>query len=1029
MVAHISGNNLGLDLTSFKTLGQQAAVGQAALGSNQENAYINIATGNLVVQRLDEVLISKGLDVAALRTYNSQGKLNDDNKDNWRIGFYRSIYNLTGTLNKEGSTITRVLGDGSDQLFTYTASRSLYVSTDGDNTHDTLQYNNAGKRWTWSEDGRGLVKETYDWAAGQGKLLNEADNDGNTTTYTYNSAGLITRVTDASGENTFLDYTGTNLTQVRVVKSDATTLTRVRYGYDTSNRLISVTVDLSPENNSISDGKTYVTNYTYVDDSNLIRSISQSDGTQLTFAYSRSAQGVYRIARVRDALDQLTTYSYDPTNRKTTVTDPLGQQTVYDYDTAGQLTQITLPAVNGVSATQQFTYSTTGTGNVTRTTDGLGNATDFAYSSFGNLLSQRDAMGNTVTYSYYNNSQVRTETVYVVPDPDGSGTQAATVPLTTRYVYDAEFHLCFILTPQGRVTEYRYNAAGQQTAQITYTGTTYNVSGLAENAAPTLAQMTTWVNASTTNKTKTERTDITYDLRGQISKTTTYANVDAAGNGIANGTQAIATYVYDQAGQLLKIIAPRSAAEVTQYLYDGLGRLLSTTNTLNQVTTIAYDDVNNKVATTLANGLKTTQAYDRNGRLISVQQSNASTSNLGTTRYFYDTNDRLRMTQNAMGNRNWLLYDEAGRKVADIDGNGSLTEYVYDNNHKIIQTIRYASAVTMSVFTVNTNGSPTAAALALTLNDVRPSATNAQKNWMIYDRAESNRLIKMIDPLGAVVEFKYDGAGRKVSQIEYANGLTNVASLGSAPSAASITPTPSAGDRTTRYFYDNDGLFNGILDAEGYLTEIKYDAAGREFDRVSYANITPSAQRATGTLTALRPALNAANDSHSYTLYNARGQIVGEIDAEGYLTEYTYDVNSNRTQTKRYANKALTVANLDSSTPLTSVRPALNNTLDQTHTWQYDALNRISLETDFEGVQTRYDYDTIGQLIRTTTAPNTTETRAINRAYDALGNLAIELTGNDSVLLDSAATQAAKDAIWAQHGMHYTTIASGASTA
>jgi len=29
-------------------------------------------------------------------------------------------------------------------------------------------------------------------------------------TFTYNAAGLITQVTDANGENTFLDYTGTD---------------------------------------------------------------------------------------------------------------------------------------------------------------------------------------------------------------------------------------------------------------------------------------------------------------------------------------------------------------------------------------------------------------------------------------------------------------------------------------------------------------------------------------------------------------------------------------------------------------------------------------------------------------------------------------------------------------------------------------------------------------------------------------------------------------------------------------------------
>ena len=38
----------------------------------------------------------------------------------------------------------------------------------------------------------------------------------------------------------------------------------------------------------------------------------------------------------------------------------------------------------------------------------------------------------------------------------------------TRYVYDAERHLRFVLDPQGGVTEFRYDAAGRQVSAIQY---------------------------------------------------------------------------------------------------------------------------------------------------------------------------------------------------------------------------------------------------------------------------------------------------------------------------------------------------------------------------------------------------------------------------------------------------------------------------------------------------------------------------------------------------------------------------------
>jgi hypothetical protein len=98
MVAIVSGNSLGLELTSLGTLGSQGLWGSASQGNNGEQVYVNAATGNLVVQRRDEFLASRGLDNPAIRTYNSLGLLNsDDNNDNWALGVYAQQLVLSGT--------------------------------------------------------------------------------------------------------------------------------------------------------------------------------------------------------------------------------------------------------------------------------------------------------------------------------------------------------------------------------------------------------------------------------------------------------------------------------------------------------------------------------------------------------------------------------------------------------------------------------------------------------------------------------------------------------------------------------------------------------------------------------------------------------------------------------------------------------------------------------------------------------------------------------------------------------------------
>ncbi len=1059
MVAIVGGSRLGLSLGSLSALGQRGIYGSSTQGRNGERAYVNFATGDLVLQDLDASLSGLGPDTSVLRTYNSHGGWgsNIDDGNGWQAAPRKYVRNLGN------NTLRRYDADGAQLDYFWEESRGLYVASASiGSALDTIRVNADGTN-TWTDGATGF-QETYE-GGGWSRIIASADTSGNTIRYAYDSRGLLTRVTMADGESIEYTYGGIgkrDLLAVTTRLASGEVVREVSYTYDNQSRMESVTVALNPTGDLPAGSLTassYTTRYTYDGNSNRVATITQSDGSSLAFTYVWTSDNAWRVATVTDGEGQVTRFAYDLEARTTTVTDPFEVSNVYGYNADGQLTQIrtgvTAAKPSGLS---QLDYTYNAIGDVTSMTDGLGNTVLMEYDANGNLTRQVDGAGNTLVRTYDARNQVLTETVYAAP---AKGTTGANQPEISRYVYDAGNRnlLRFLVSPEGRVTEYRYDAQGLRVSTIEYAASAYDTSGLAATEVPTETAMRGW--AQQPDLSRSERSDLAYDFRGQLQTVTTYGSVDASGNGVA-ATASTTTYVYDYRGLLLQTVTPDEGG-ITQNVYDGMGRVVSSVarsadGTLSTTTVTQYDDAGAKTTVTLANGLATTSAYDWAGRLVSVMQSTAASANLGTTRYVYDADGRLLMTEDPTGQRKWFLYDAAGRKVAEVDASGGLTEYVYDRGNRVTEVIGYETRVDTSLL-VDAMGQPTTAYNAnpgeapgiapVTLESIRPAATTRDtRTWSLYDSA--GRLAWQVDALGYVTQSEYDGSSRTASVTRFATAIDTTGLRDGAGVVLTVEGEPSdgiggttinvsraAGDRVTTRIYDRDGLLRAAIDGEGYLAETRYDAAGEVVETIAYATkvdgFTDAASiaarvavaRASDSLEGLLPAADADGDVHAFTYYNARGQEIAAVNGEGYLTEIVYDQNGNITRTIQYANAAKIAATVTSK--LTELRPdASAEDRVLANTW--DALGRLSSQTNAEGTVTRYTYDEIGRITHTELALNTAEQRTLIVRYDAQGHIRAELSAKGAALITGSETQEQIDEIWRRYATTYTYDAAGRRT-
>ena len=331
------------------------------------------------------------------------------------------------------------------------------------------------------------------------------------------------------------------------------------------------------------------------------------------------------------------------------------------------------------------------------------------------------------------------------------------------------------------------------------------------------------------------------------------------------------------------------------------------------------------------------------------------------------------------------VYDADGRPVYEMDALGGVTKTRYDASGRLVERIQLANRI--SPDTVASSGAFDAA--------VSSSAALDRPTRYVYDM--DGQLRFTINALGGVVENIYDAFGRVARVVAYDTALnyTSIADTTSADAVRAMLPaTVTANSRETVYTYNALGQLvhsaqSLALDASGNKTfavsENQFDAFGHVLATKRYANTVllrglANSVSTTALAARLAPLVDVSKDRLTRFEYDAAGRLAKTTDGEGYTETFTYDAAGNKT---RYTNKNGDVFDYtyDSVGRLLS---ELGPVVDITTVTKPAGSLQVGVQTA-QRIETRYAYDSAGNLTSRTEAYGRPEQRTTRYDHDALG--------------------------------------------
>ncbi|HEY2944635.1 MAG TPA: RHS repeat-associated core domain-containing protein [Vicinamibacteria bacterium] len=657
--------------------------------------------------------------------------------------------------------VARLLDDGSAQIFRY-------------------EYNSKGKK-TRETDPMG--RETvYEYDANDIDLLRVKQKNGTTyellQSFTYNSQHLPLTVTDAAGQTTTYTYNsaGQVLTVTTPARSGITENRTTTYSYDSNGYLQSVTAPVTGATTSytydsagrirtVTDADSYTTTTDY-DAIDRPTKITDPDGTYEEIVYNRLDP-----ERRRDRLGRWSESFYDPLRRVVATRDPLGRTVNQQWCGCGSLDKLTDGNGNATSWERDVR------GRVTKETRADGAYWEYTYETTTSRLKKvKDAKGQETQYSYFLDNKLQ----------QVSYPTAQIVTPSVSFTYDAAYGRLATIVDGTGTTTYSYHAitgtpplgAGQLASvdgPLTNDTVSYTYDELGRIATRTLNSVTT---------------SYTYDVLGRLttlgdplgSFTHAYVGTTSrlASLTYPNGQQSTYAYHPNSGDKRLHEIHHRASAGGTtlskfSYTYDPVGNIKTWTQQY-AATTNAYD-----------------LGYDPADQLSSALYHDTATPPVTLKRYAYGYDNAANRTAEQIDdaptlsihdNRNRLTSQQPGGALlfagtvsepatvtiagkpatATADNRFQGTAQVGSGTSTVTVTATDPSGnVAIKTYQVSASGSTT----SFTYD---PNGSLTAQGTKTYEWDGANRLVRIVDGGSEIARFVYDGQGRRSQKIT--GGLT-----------------------------------------------------------------------------------------------------------------------------------------------------------------------------------------------------------------------------------------------------------------